>query len=131
MGDGVTKLIYENLNGLQSTMLSKNGKLEKVRRVIDYLQVDIVCYNEHRQNLWHKSNRNGFPKIFNDGKTELLAIASHNRHKDAGKFQERGTAMMVYGDLIQQFDPEKSGQDDIGLGRWTYMKFNSDNNTTT
>jgi hypothetical protein len=46
-GDGVTRLIDENLNGLQSTMLSKNGKLEKARRVIDDLQVDIVCYNEH------------------------------------------------------------------------------------
>jgi hypothetical protein len=38
---------------------------------------------------------------------------------------------MVYGDLIQQFDPEKSGRDNLGLGRWTYMKFNGENNTTT
>ncbi len=36
-GDGVTRLTHENLNGLQSTMLSKNGKLEKARRVIDDL----------------------------------------------------------------------------------------------
>ncbi len=42
-GDGVTRLIHENLNGLQSVMLSKNGKLEKARWVIDDLQVDIVC----------------------------------------------------------------------------------------
>ncbi len=33
-GEGVTRLIYENLNGLQSTLLSKNEKLEKARRVI-------------------------------------------------------------------------------------------------
>ena len=33
-GDGVTRLIYDNLNGLQSTMSSKNGKLEKAWRVI-------------------------------------------------------------------------------------------------
>jgi hypothetical protein len=52
-GDGVTRLIYEYLNGLQSTMLSKNRKLEKAWRVIDDLQADIVCYNEHQQNLWH------------------------------------------------------------------------------
>jgi hypothetical protein len=64
-GDGVTRLIYENSNGLQSTMLRKNGKLEKARRVIDDLQADIVCYNEHQQNLRHKSNRNGFPQMFN------------------------------------------------------------------
>jgi hypothetical protein len=69
--------------------------------------------------------------MFNGGETELQAIASHNRNEDAGKFQEGGTAMMVYGDLIQQFDPETSGQDDLGLGRWTYMLFCSTNNMVT
>ncbi len=129
--DGVTRLIYENLNGLQSTMSKTNGKLEKARQVIDNLQVDIVCYNEHCQNLQHKANRNGFQQMFNGGETELWAIASHNSNKDAGKFQEGGTAMMVYGDLIQQFDPEESGRDDLGLGWWTYMLFCGTNNTVT
>jgi hypothetical protein len=66
--------------------------------------------------------------MFNGGKTELQAIASHNRNEDMGKFQEGGTAMMVYGNLIQQFDPEGSGQDNLGLGRWTYMKFSGNDN---
>jgi hypothetical protein len=69
--------------------------------------------------------------MFNGGETELQAIASHNRNEDAGKFQEGGTAMMVYGDLIQQFDPEALGQHDLGLGWWTYMLFCSTNNTVT
>jgi hypothetical protein len=90
-------------------MSKTNGKLEKARQVIDDLQANIVCYNEHRQNLQHKANRNGFRQMFNGRETELRAIVSHNRNKDAGKFQEGGTAMMVYGDLIQQFDPEESG----------------------
>jgi hypothetical protein len=34
-GDGVTRLIYENLNGLQSTMSKTNGKLEKAHQVIN------------------------------------------------------------------------------------------------
>jgi hypothetical protein len=46
-GEGVTRLIYENLNGLQSILSSKNEKLEKARRVIDDLQADVVCYNKH------------------------------------------------------------------------------------
>jgi hypothetical protein len=53
-GEGITRLIYENLNGLQSMLLKKNEKLEMEQRVIDNLQVDIVCYNELWQNLWHK-----------------------------------------------------------------------------
>jgi hypothetical protein len=36
-GEGITRLIYENLNGLQSNLLSKNEKLEKARQVIDDL----------------------------------------------------------------------------------------------
>jgi hypothetical protein len=59
-GDGVTRLIYKNLNGLQSTMSKTNGKLEKAHQVINDLQADIVCYNEHCQNLQHKANHNGF-----------------------------------------------------------------------
>jgi hypothetical protein len=69
--------------------------------------------------------------MFNGGETELWAITSHNRNIDAGKFQEGGTAMMVYGDLIQQFNPEESGRDDLGLGWWTYMLFCGTNNTVT
>jgi hypothetical protein len=112
-------------------MSKQNGKLEKARQVIDDLQADIVCYNEHCQNLRLKANCNGFRQMFNGGETELWAIASHNRSEDAGKFQEGGTAMMVYGNLIQQFDPEALGQDDLGLGRWTYMLFCGTNNTVT
>ncbi|KAL3806180.1 hypothetical protein ACHAXA_008049 [Cyclostephanos tholiformis] len=80
-GEGITRLIYENLNGLQSTLSSKNEKLEKARRVIDELQADVVCYNEHRQNLRHKANRNGFGQMFNGGEMELRAIASNNGHE--------------------------------------------------
>ncbi len=46
-GEGVTRRIYKNLNGLQSNLSSKNEKLEKARRVIDDLQADVVCYNKH------------------------------------------------------------------------------------
>ncbi len=68
--------------------------------MIDDLQADIVCYNEHHQNLRHEANCNGFRQMFNGGETELRAIASHNRNENAGKFQEGGTAMLAYGDLI-------------------------------
>jgi hypothetical protein len=65
-GEGITRVIYENLNGLQST-LSKNENLDKAWQIIDDLQVDVVCYNEHRQNLKHKTNRNGFCQMFDRG----------------------------------------------------------------
>ncbi len=90
-------------------MLSKNEKLNKARQVINDLQADVVCYNEHHQNLKHKANCNGFCQMFNGGETKLRTIAAHNVNEDTGKFQEGGTAMLVFGDLIEQFDPEGSG----------------------
>ncbi len=36
----------------------------------------------------------------------MRAIAAHNVNKEAGKFQEGGTAMLVFGELIEQFDPD-------------------------
>ncbi len=129
-GEGVTRVIYENLNGVQSA-LSKNEKLDKAWQVINDLQADVVCYNEHCQNLKHKTNQNGFCQMFNGGETELRAIAAHNVNKDAGKFQEDGIAMLVFGDLLEQFDPEDLEQDDLGLGRWAFMKFSGGNGVVT
>jgi hypothetical protein len=55
--------------------------------------------------------------MFYGGETELRAIAAHNANKDAGKFQEGWSAMLVFGDLIEQFDPESLGQHNLGLGQ--------------
>jgi hypothetical protein len=40
-----------------------------------------------------------------------------------GRVQEGGTAMLLYGTLIEQMDMEESGRDMSGLGRWVYMTF--------
>jgi hypothetical protein len=114
-----------------SSQCCKNEKLEKAQRVINDLQADIVCYNEHPQNLWHKLNRNGFRQIFNGGEMDLQVIASNNANEEMGKFQESGTTMMTYGNLIQKFDPDGSGCNDLGLGRWTYMRFIGDDKIIT
>jgi hypothetical protein len=69
--------------------------------------------------------------MFNGGETDMQAIASRNVNEEVGKFQEGGTAMMTYGDLIQQFDSEGSGRTELGLGCWTYMQFIGDDRTVT
>ncbi len=63
----MTRLIYENLNGLRSVLV-KNDKLEKARQVIDDLEADLVCYIEHRQNLQHRSIGMGSDKCSGEGK---------------------------------------------------------------
>jgi hypothetical protein len=130
--DGVVRLIYENLNGLNAR-LSDNEKLDKAKQLINDLEADIVCYNEHRLNLSHKDNKSGFSQLFRGGEAEIRSIAAHNKHegKEVGRVQEGGTAMMTFGTLTEQYDAEQSGRDESGLGRWVVMTFRGDGDVTT
>ena len=105
--------------------MSDNGKLEKAKQLINDLEADLVCYNEHRLNLMHKDNKNGFSQMFWGGEAEIRSVAAHNKHegKEVGRVQEGGTAMMLYGPLIEQYDMDRSGRDETGLGRWVFMTF--------
>ena len=58
-GVGVTRLLYENRNGLNNRLCG-NKKLDKARQIYDDLEADIVAGNEHRLNLRHKKNKNEF-----------------------------------------------------------------------
>ncbi len=130
--DGVVRLIYENLDGL-SNKISGNEKLEKEKGIIDDLEADLVCLNEHKQNLMHKDNTNGFSQLFQGGEAEVRSVAAHNRHegRQAGRTQEGGTAAMVFGPLVEQYDFEASGKDETGLARWVVLVFRGSNGIVT
>lgn len=130
--EGVWRMIYENLNGIRSR-LSDNDKLDKIKSIIDDMEADIACFNEHRLNLQHKENKNGFSQMFKGGEAEIRSIAAHNSNegKEVGKVQEGGTAMLLYGETIEQYDFEASGKDDTGLGRWVSMVFRGENGLVT
>jgi exonuclease III len=130
--DGVWRLIYENLNGIQSRLID-NDKLDKAKSIIDDMEADIVCYNEHRLNLMHKDNKNGFSQMFNGGDAEIRSVAAHNTHEGraVGKVQEGGTAMLLFGGTIDQYDYEASGKDETGLGRWVSMVLVGENGMVT
>lgn len=121
---GVIGLMYKNLNGI-NLRLSENEKLEKVRELIHDLEVDVVCYNEHRLNPMHKDNRDGFSQLFQGVEADIRLIAVHNKHegKEIGRVQEEGMAMLLYGSLIEKYDMESSGRDESRLGGWVFMTF--------
>ena len=120
--DGVCRLIYENINGLPNRMAG-NHKLDRAREMIHKLEADVVAFNEHKTNLSSRKNVNGFRKLFQGGETELRAIAAHNAHSNVGKRQEGGTCLLAIGSLLGHYDPDSSGKDESGLGRWTFMTF--------
>jgi hypothetical protein len=64
--DGIIRLLYENANGIPDR-LGGNEKLDKAKELIDELGANVVAYNEHRQNLRHKDNQNGWNQLFRGG----------------------------------------------------------------
>ena len=91
--------------------------------MIDKLEADVVCYNEHRVNMKHKENCNSLNQLFRGGGADIISVVAHNVHENVGRVQEGGMSMLLFGSLIQQFDVDHSGKDDTGLGRWCYMTF--------
>ena len=130
--EGVARLVYENLDGL-ANKIGGNEKLEKAKSIIDDLEADLVCYNEHKQNLMHKDNKNGFSQMFKGGEAEVRSVAAHNSHegRSVGRYQEGGTAALVFGQLIEQYDFKASGKDPSGLGGWVVLVFRGSNGIVT
>ena len=119
-GEGITRLIYENVNGINNR-LSNNDKVEKAKEIHDDLEVDVVAYNEHRLNLKHKANVNGFNQLFRGGESTIQSVVAHNVHENISKVQEGGTSLMMFGPLTSSLDYGAEKMDKSGLGRWSVM----------
>jgi hypothetical protein len=119
---GMVRLIYENLNGL-NTHMKDNEKLERMRELHDELKANIAAYCEHKINYQHKKNVNGFNQLFKGGEAAIHSIVAHNVHENV---QQGGTSMILFGHLTQQLDGNESGKDPSGLGRWTVMTLQGD-----
>jgi hypothetical protein len=118
--EGTVCLIYENGNGF-CNRLCGNKKVERAKEIHDELEVDIVAYCEHKLNMKHKKNVNGFNRLFKGGKAAIHSIVLHNVHENIGRVQQGGTSMLLFGHLTEQMDHNESGKDDSGLGRWTVI----------
>ncbi len=119
-GEGITRLIYENVNGL-SNRITDNEKLERAKDLQDELEVDISAYNEHRLNMAHRQNINGFNQLFKGGKAAVRSAVAHNVHENIGKVQEGGTSLLMFGAIMDYISNDESTKDESGLGRWSVM----------
>jgi hypothetical protein len=68
--EGITWLLYKNVNGLSNRMCG-NRKLDKCRDLFNKLGADIIAINKHRQNVKHKDNRNGWNQLFKGGEADI------------------------------------------------------------
>jgi hypothetical protein len=125
--EGTVKLIYENLDGL-NTCMKDNEKVERMRELHDKLETDVAAYCEceHKINYKHKKNVKGFDQLFKGGDAGIHSIVAHNVHENIGKIQQGDTGLIMFGHLTQQIDGNESGKDPSGLGRWTVMTLQGD-----
>ena len=101
--------------------------------LIDELGADVVAYNEHRQNLQHKDNRNGWNQLFRGGEVDIRSVAAHNVHEAdcIGRTQEGGTGLLLFGPITEYLDVPASEKDASGLGRWLTMLVKGDTGVQT
>jgi hypothetical protein len=123
-GEGITRILYENVNGLPAK-ITGNHKLQTALGIIDDLEVDLFALNEHKINFLHKDNRKqGLGKMFHGGETLSRAIGGNLKHpvaKTLGKHIEGGTGLIAYGETASMLRTDLSGMDETGLARWSYM----------
>ena len=82
--DGVTRIINENANSF-NTIISGNEKVEKSKEVIDELESDVVCYNEHRVNMKYTEYQNEFNQFFREGEPEIRSVVADNVLENVGR----------------------------------------------
>ena len=90
--------MYEITNGISNRMCN-NDKVEKAKELINDLEVDLVAYTEHKLNMRHKLNRNGFSQLFRGGEATIQLVVSHYVNENIGKVQEGGTYVMAIGPI--------------------------------
>ena len=134
--EGVTRIACENVNTLPAR-LSSNEKLEKLKHVIDDLDLDILGLIEHRNNLKHKDcRRHGVTQLFDGGETLVRGQWCSNENVDIDKFVERrmlegGTGLLTFGETASLYNSEGSGKDPTGLGRYVYTQIKGDEEHST
>jgi len=128
--EGTIRLIYENANGI-CNRLTNNMKVEKAKMLHNDLEVDIAAYNEHRLNMKHKGNGNGFNQLFRGGEAAVRSVVAHNVHENIGRAQEGGMCILAFGAITEKIEEvDQTAKDVTGLGRWTVMTFRRDNART-
>ncbi len=119
----------ENCNGLNNK-IGGNGKIGKILAIKEDLNINCMMLCEHRLNFKHKENKNDLKQMF-QRKIVCTAVSAHNVHKAryTGRMQEGGTGTICFGKATGYIT--KTGRDEEGLGRWSWVKPSGANGHST
>jgi hypothetical protein len=126
---GIFRIMGENCNGFNNR-IGGNHKLTKAMDIKEDLDIDCFLYCEHCLNFQHKDNKNNLKQMF-QRELACTAVGAHNVHKAkiAGKVQEGGTGSICFGKSVGYI--RKTGKDDKGLGRWSWILLGGNNKHQT
>jgi len=126
---GIFRILGENCNGFNNR-IGGNNKLAKALDIKEDLDIDCLLYCEHRLNFRHKDNKNDLKQMF-QRELACVAVGAHNVHeaKIAGRVQEGGTGSICFGEAVGYV--QKTGKDDEGLGRWSWLLLSGSNGHKT
>ena len=97
-----------------------------MKDLIHEWSADIVGLVEHRQNLHHNNNKNGWSQLFQRADEDVRLVTAYNSHENVAPGQEGGSGLLIFGPLIDQLDMKSSGNDESGLGRWSMIVVKGD-----
>ena len=126
---GIFHIMGGNCNGFNN-QIGGNNKIAKALDIKEDLNIDCLMYCKHRLNFQHKDNKNNLKQMF-QRELACTAVGAHNVHKAkiAGKVQEGGTGSICFGESVGYI--RKTGEDDKGLGRWSWILLGGNNKHQT
>ncbi len=127
--DGIIQIMGENCSGLNNRIRG-NEKIGKILDIKEDLDINCLMICEHHLNFNHKDNKNNLKQMFQQ-EISCSAVPAHNVHeaKYAGRAQEGGTDTICFGDSTGFIT--KTGQDNEGLGRWSWIRLSGTNGHAT
>jgi hypothetical protein len=127
--DRIFRIMGENCNGLNNR-IGGNEKIGKILDIKEDLDINCLMICKHCLNFKHKDNKNNLKQMF-QREISCSAVSAHNVYeaKYAGRAQEGGTGTICFGDSTVFIT--KTGRDDEGLGRWSWIRLSGTNGHAT
>ena len=109
----ITRLFYENLNGLNNSW-----KVRRLSALRNAMNLDLICGTEPNRKQSSSSARSLAETIFCNT-PYIQTVSSSNRHENFDPRQRGGTLMATGGDLATRV--VGTGGDFTSLGRWSWL----------
>ena len=118
----ITRLFYENFNGLNHTW-----KVRRLNSLRNTMHLDLVCGTEPNRKRTASNARPLAEDIFRNT-PYVQTVSSFNHHENFGPRQRGGAFMATGGDLATRV--ARTGGDFTSLGRWSWVLVGSGDRLT-